>query len=376
MSSHIGLPSETFIRRHMQDLLPGRTVVIAGKGSPSSADYWGVDGPRLILEEAVPASGPRRCLLSLLGILSGREGYARWRAVRSFLRRQRVSVILGEYLNHAHRWLGLAAELGIPLVAHAHGYDVSQLLRDDGWKARYRDFNRSAGIVTMSEASKARLTAIGVRSEKITVVPYGVDVPSAAPSRVFGRAVRCLAVGRMVGKKAPVLTLNAFRLAAEQEPALSLDFVGDGPLLPAVRQLVGVFGLGERVRLHGALPSARVQALMRDGDIFLQHSIVDPDTGDEEGLPVAILEAMAAGLPVVATRHAGIPEAVADGETGFLVDEGDSEAMGRRILDLATSIDLRRAMGERGWQRAGEAFSWERERAALSAILARAREGV
>jgi glycosyltransferase involved in cell wall biosynthesis len=108
---------------------------------------------------------------------------------------------------------------------------------------------------------------------------------------------------------------------------------------------------------------------MRDADMFLQHSITDPATGDEEGLPVAVLEAMANALPVVATRHAGIPEAVLEGATGYLVDEGDTASMADRIVALARDADRRRNMGRAGWQRAGENFSREKERAALLNIL-------
>jgi len=127
--------------------------------------------------------------------------------------------------------------------------------------------------------------------------------------------------------------------------------------------------LGGRVTLHGAQPSDVVQTLMDQADIFLQHSMTDPETGDAEGLPVAILEAMAKGLPVVSTRHAGIPEAVEESATGYLVAEGDATEMAERIVQLAEDCDLRRRMGEDGWRRAKKYFSWERERAELLNIL-------
>src|SRR5262249_46852250 len=108
---------------------------------------------------------------------------------------------------------------------------------------------------------------------------------------------------------------------------------------------------------------------MKKTHIFLQHSVVCPVTGDEEGVPVAILEAMASGLPVVSTLHAGIPEAVLDGETGFLVPEGDTQAMSKRILELAKDQRLREELGQLGWKRAGKYFSWTNERDRLLNIL-------
>jgi colanic acid/amylovoran biosynthesis glycosyltransferase len=109
--------------------------------------------------------------------------------------------------------------------------------------------------------------------------------------------------------------------------------------------------------------------LLREADIFVQHSCVDPLSGDAEGLPASILEAMAVGLPVVSTMHAGIPEAVEDGVTGLLVPERDTRAMAARLVDLGRDAELRRTMGLRGWDRARRLFSWELERERLLHVL-------
>src|SRR5262249_1315641 len=107
----------------------------------------------------------------------------------------------------------------------------------------------------------------------------------------------------------------------------------------------------------------------QESDLFLQHAMTDPFTGDQEGLPVAILEAMASGLPVVSTDHAGIPEAVVDGTSGYIVSEGDTRAMAERILALAGDPDLRARMGLAGWQRVRDFYSWEKERRDLLDIF-------
>ncbi|HEY8510006.1 MAG TPA: glycosyltransferase, partial [Steroidobacteraceae bacterium] len=104
-------------------------------------------------------------------------------------------------------------------------------------------------------------------------------------------------------------------------------------------------------------------------DLFLQHSVVDPVTGDEEGLPVAILEASASALPVVSTVHAGIPEAVDDGVSGFLVKEGDVQGMADAIVALASDGQRRIEMGLAGWRRVREQFSTAREREAFNELL-------
>jgi colanic acid/amylovoran biosynthesis glycosyltransferase len=276
---------------------------------------------------------------------------------------------MGEYLDCSLRWAQNVQAVGARFFGHAHGYDVSRRLRDPEWRAKYLRYNQADGVITVSEFSKARLVAIGLDAEKIHVIPCGVDVPPQTKRPSSGGAVRCLAVGRMVGKKAPILTLDAFRRAALKDPTLRLDYIGEGDLLPAAHEFVRAFCLQDRVTLHGGQSHETVRRLMKEADIFVQHSITDPDSGDEEGLPVAILEAMAHGLPVVSTRHAGIPECVTDGENGFLVDEGSSTAMGTRLAQLARDPALRLRMGEIGWHRALRSFSWERERSELLRVL-------
>jgi glycosyltransferase involved in cell wall biosynthesis len=173
----------------------------------------------------------------------------------------------------------------------------------------------------------------------------------------------------MIAKKAPVLTLDAFRRAARVMPDLHLDYIGDGELLPAAQQFISAFDLQDKVTLHGGQPADVVTQFLRKADVFLQHSIKDSQTGDEEGLPVIILEAMAQSLPVVSTLHSAIPEAVVDGRTGYLVEEGDSTGMSEHILDLARNADLRRQMGAAGWLRVKEHFSWQKGRLELLRIL-------
>jgi len=221
----------------------------------------------------------------------------------------------------------------------------------------------------MSQISKARLVELGLDENKIHVIPYGIDVPLQSPVRPRRDTVHCLAVSRLSSKKGPILTLDAFRRAAEVCPYLRLDYVGDGELLSAVQQFVLAFKMEDRVTLHGAQPSEVIFEMMRKADIFVQHSMIDPATGDEEGLPVSILEAMANSLPVVSTRHAGIPEAVIEDKTGYLVGEGDSREMAEHMVTLAQDYNLRQRMGEAGWQRARECFSWEKERNHLRQIL-------
>jgi colanic acid/amylovoran biosynthesis glycosyltransferase len=364
----IGGRTETFIRRHMESLLPGGTVVVAGSCNGGYGAHWSVRCPLLALDQNNNGSLKGRFRRALAHRM-GREENPRETAVRRFLQEHGVRVIMGEYLDWSNPWLSVAQSLGIRFFVHGHGYDISALLRQAKWRAEYLKYNQSGGVITISQLSQQRLLDLGLDSAKIHLLPYGVDVPADSLTRAEQGVVRCIAVGRMVAKKAPILALDAFRRAAEACPSLRLDYVGAGELLPAARQFLHAFQLQERVTLHGDKPSEAVQSLMQRADIFLQHSMTDPETGDEEGLPVAILEAMANSLPVVSTRHAGIPEAVMEGSTGFLVEEGDSAAMAERVVTLAREPDLRFRMGAAGWRRAKDCFSWDKQRKQLLRIL-------
>ena len=135
-----------------------------------------------------------------------------------------------------------------------------------------------------------------------------------------------MAAGRFVDKKAPHLTLLAFRKVLEHFPDAELVIVGDGPLLPVCRDLVRYYRMDANVTLPGVVTPGEVCEQFSHCAAFVQHSVTGRN-GDMEGTPVAVLEAAAAGLPVIATRHAGIPDVVCHGQTGLLVDEHDVDGM-------------------------------------------------
>jgi glycosyltransferase involved in cell wall biosynthesis len=163
-----------------------------------------------------------------------------------------------------------------------------------------------------------------------------------------------------VEKKAPHLTLEAFARIAQRFPQAHLDMVGDGPLAERCHEVIARHGLASCVTMHGALDDAQVAALLRRAAVFVQHSVVAPDK-DVEGFPTAIAEAMSTALPVVATRHGGIPEHVRDGETGLVVEEGDVEGMAEAVARVLADPAFGRRLGAAA--RAHAAVHLDRERA-------------
>jgi len=368
-SPTIGSRSETFIKRHVTELLPEKTVTVCTRELTDELKEWDGLGVVLDISKIPPMSwnvrverGFKRCLGYQL------DEYSQ-EFVKKYLVANNVRVMLCEYLDYSIQWIDMAEELGIRMYAHAHGYDVSIKLKDPYWIDEYRKLNRIDGVITMSSFSKQRLIEIGINESLISVIPYGIPLPFEKPEYLPKRHIRCLAVGRMTGKKAPIYLLEAFRRALKNFPNMSLDYVGDGELMPAVVQFVDAFDMTEKVMLHGSQPNTFVYELMRKSDVFLQHSIRNPVNGDEEGLPVAIIEAMGHGLAVVATHHSGIPESVEDGVTGYLVPEGDMEMMSEKIIDFAQDLSKRETFGKAGRMKIEEKFTWDTERNNLLQLM-------
>lgn len=350
----------SFINRHVKDLRPGGTVAVARFSGHPLGMVWEAPCPVFMID---------RWALRISVRLARRAGIPREklcnRAVEQFLRRHRVEVVLAQYLDQFLDFVPLMDRMDLPYVVQGHGIDVSTSLRPAGAAQRYLTYRSARAILTRSEFHRQRLIGIGLPPEKIHVNPGGVDIPAATPARRNEAGKRLLAVGLMVPQKAPIMLLEAFRRAAERDDELTLDYVGAGPLFPAVQQFVQACGLNQKVRLHGFAPEAVKHRLFRDCGVFVQHSVTAPE-GDEEGLPAAIQEAMAYGMAVVSTRHTGIMEAVIEEETGLLVDEGDVAAMAGAFLRVPP---MAKRLGEAGYRRAAANYAWEHEKSRLERWL-------
>lgn len=205
----------------------------------------------------------------------------------------------------------------------------------------------AAEFVLVCSASAAReLEHRAGPGARIVLQYHGVDSARFTPERLHadrGAPLRVLAVGRLVEKKGyPVLLDALARVAAERR--IECEMIGGGPLEPELRAQVSRLGLDRIVTLHGEQTHQEIAAAYRRADVFVQASVVLRN-GDRDGIPNALLEAMASGLPVLATRVAGIPEVVSTGVNGVLVDPGDADALATALLDLIDDVDLRRRLG-------------------------------
>lgn len=294
----------------------------------------------------------RRAFYKAVGYTVGRENSTYlWPIYRGELHRELRKI--APDVIHAHFGpegaivAPVAQQLGIPLVVTFYGYDVSRLAMSEKWRHRYSElFARVAQLIGVSRPVCERLIALGADPAKVRLIHLGVRLDKFAYSNPLGRfdgkTVRCIHVGRLTPKKAPLHLLKAFSLAvAATAPGvdLKLTIIGEGELAAEVRSRITALELESRVEMLGALPHDQIVSHLRQAHIYTQHSLTAPN-GDQEGLPVSVIEASASGLPVVSTMHSGIPEAVLDGKTGFLVAEGDVEAMSERIATLSQNPEL------------------------------------
>ena len=231
---------------------------------------------------------------------------------------------------------------GFVLVSF-HGHDASRFVRVNGPHCYDYLFERANVITTPSDAMKAVLVGLGCPADKIRIHRYGVDLRQFRPETRQPSAdgiVRLLSVGRLVEKKGFEFSLRALAELPDLTHVRQ-QIIGEGPLQERLASLVRELGLEPYVEFLGAKNKDGVIAAMRQADALVLTSVTAAD-GDQEGLPVTLIEAQAMGLPVISTIHAGIPELVRDGETGFLVREKDIPGTAAAIQRLIDDADLRR----------------------------------
>ncbi len=289
------------------------------------------------------------------------------RSLMRFLQREQVDVVLAEYGPVGASILDVCQDLDLPLVVHFHGFDSSRhstLLEMN--EAYTKLFAGASAIIVVSKRMKHDLVMLGCNPNKIKLIYYGAhpDFFSIVPNY---ESNNLLMVGRLTDQKAPHLSILAFAKVAQKYSHIRLRIIGDGELRGVCRDLILALGLSGRVDMLGSGGRELVVREFSNSVMFLQHSI-EAVSGDREGTPVAILEAGASGLPVVSTRHAGIPDVVTP-DTGLLVEEGDIDAMADVICRLIEDRKLASEMGQRARRHVAESFGMVKHIEAVQSAL-------
>ena len=294
------------------------------------------------------------------------------RALRRLIRTRGIELV------HAH-WIlpngfvaaRAAGAAGIPYAVTLHGSDVFMAERAAPLAAMARRALAGAAHVTSCSADlRDRLLALGgvEHAAKVLLVPNGTDLAPAAGGEAAAEVERRLgpaadagplvvAVGRLVDKKGFDVLLEAAPAILAARPGARLAIGGGGDLETPLRRRAHELGIADRVAFPGPLSHPEALALIARGEVFVMPSVRDA-RGNVDGLPIVVLEAMAAGRPVVASDVAGLPLAVADGETGLLVPERDPAALAAAVGGLLADPERARRLGAAGRRRVEAELNW------------------
>jgi len=259
-----------------------------------------------------------------------------------------------------------------PAVVSFHGADASVDLDKPGYRATIEAvFEHADAILVRSQSLADELRILGCPKEKIRLQRTGLPLDEwpLAESRVMpDDGAWCLVqTCRLIEKKGLDVTLRALARARDTFPNLRLTIAGEGDLRESLYSLSCELGIDDAVSFVGFIDQAAMLKLYSNAHLFVHPSRVGRD-GNREGVPNAMLEAMATGLPVVATRHGGIPDAVDDGVSGRLVEEKDVEGMVAAITELISDPSRCQAMGMAAREAVVERFEQSRQVAALETI--------
>ena len=344
-------PSEPFITQQAEVLQRYRPV------------YAGWSG-----EGAPPPAAAVHTLDRISGVALARSSLLRdGRALARALAPHAPALVHAHFGIEGVYALNLARRLGVPLVTTFHGSDATlsrwALLRT-GLPSRvnYLAFRRRLAregdlFICVSEFIREKVLEIGFPPERTVVHYIGVAVGEKGEGRgEVGKGRVVLHVARLVEKKGTRYLLEAFAPVARAAPDARLIIIGDGPLREPLEAHARSLGIGERVTFLGAQPHEDVLAAIRSARLVCLPSVTAA-SGDSEGLAMVVLEAAALGRPVVATHHGGIPEAVDDARTGFLVSERAVPALADRLATLLDDDALAHQMGQAARARVLEHFN-------------------
>jgi L-malate glycosyltransferase len=276
-------------------------------------------------------------------------------------------------LLHTH-WLvpqGLIGALlhyltGLPHIATIHGSDLNVLKKNTFLHPVCRFITRNSSIITVnSRYMKQQLLEVAPGSErKVRVIPMGINPAQYRPAshtdmkQHHDAGHLILSVGRLIDWKGTGFLIAAMPAVLEKFPDTKLLIVGNGPERGALVRYAQGLDISDRIELLGTVTTTDLPSYYLSADVFVLPSITLK--GKTEGLGVVLLEAMAAGCPVIGSNVGGIPDIISDGENGFLVPEQNPGALADRIIQIFSDAELRQKFRENAYERIAESFTWDK----------------
>jgi colanic acid/amylovoran biosynthesis glycosyltransferase len=300
------------------------------------------------------------------GVVKGAVAF--WKGVRfaEIVEERGISHVHAHFISHSATTAWVISELtGVPfsITAHANDLYVRPALLDE--KLREAEF-----VATISEYNREFIRTKCAEPGRVELVHCGVDTELFS-FRQRNSYRRLLCVARLESTKGQADLLHAFARVQREVPKLTLDMIGDGADRARLERLRDELGLGEELRFHGALRTDQVRAALDQADVFVLPSLRHP-SGRMDGIPVALMEAMASGLAVIATRLSGIPELVIHEETGLLVTPESPDELAAAIRRLVRDPELATRLAYAARERVCRYFDLETEGDRLAGLFATA----
>lgn len=291
--------------------------------------------------------------------------------LKKILKKNHIQAGLAEFLNTGAESFSVFKELHIPIISNVLGYEIN----DQRFLKRYNHLYRELAdyqsfTIPVAKDMISKLEDFGFKKETIFYSPIGPD-ESFFKIQPNYHSHQFLFVGRLTKKKSPMNLIQSFKKVNAVHKDSRLIIAGDGELMANVKQLILDLNIEEAVVLLGWISQDKQKELLQNSFCYVQHSITS-DTGDKEGTPVSILEASAAGLPVVSTFHAGIPDVVLNDETGFLVNENDIDAMAEKMIYLYENREKAKLLGQKGKEYVYDNFSLKKHLLVVENLLKKA----
>lgn len=246
-----------------------------------------------------------------------------------------------------------------PTVVSFHGADVLVDMHKPAYRRATEEMLAAVNhVLVRSESLRRAVVDLGCEENRIDIMRTGIplqEFPFRERSFPENGEWRFLQACRLIEKKGLSTSLRAFAEFSARYPASAMTIAGEGPLLEELQALARDLKIDNRVMFPGFVPQEKLRELLYASHIFLHPSETGRD-GNQEGVPNSMLEAMASGLPVFATHHGGIPEAIENGISGVLVAERDHGALARSLLDAVQDRHLIAQLGRTGSQSVGEKF--------------------
>jgi glycosyltransferase involved in cell wall biosynthesis len=366
VSLAFGFSGQPWLWRQVVGLRGFRTEVVCWKRFNTATYPASNVSVRVLAQDPTPYEGGSRWWYRLRN-LPGRNFYAtvgqERRQLTELVREKHPAVILCYFGEVAMRLLPVALSEGIPLVAYFHGDFQFLINRWFRWSL-HRCLPRFAAIIVVTEAERDWMLTHGVPADKIHIIPCGAPVEVFRPRYDKPNGpVRFVMVSRLVIGKGCDFSIRAFARIGFDLPGSELHIYGDGPARQDLERLVEAQGLKSRIFFHGYVEEQQLAGALASYDIFIQHSLWG------EGSPVSIAEAMACGLPVVATPIGGITDQIVDGKTGLLIPERDVQGMAAAMLRLACDSELQRSFGQNARDRAVKLYDSSGQTRRLEQLL-------